>query len=65
VVAFMVGREVTVILVIALLVAGGSQLPKLVRSLGSSTVAPNRRSTDDDPEPDAPEPGVDRGSPGP
>jgi len=45
VVAFMAGRELAVIIVIALLVAGGSQLPKLVRSLGGGAPAPTRPET--------------------
>ena len=45
-VALMVGRELTVVLVIALLAAGGSQLPKLVRALGQSSEASKGRSTD-------------------
>jgi Sec-independent protein translocase protein TatA len=54
VVAFLVGRELTVVLVIALLAAGGSQLPKLVRALGHSSEASRPRPTDQQ-EPDSPE----------
>jgi Sec-independent protein translocase protein TatA len=51
VVAFMVGRELAVIVVIALLAAGGSQLPKLVRAFGESSAVPKQQATD--PETDA------------
>ena len=54
-VAFMIGRELTVILVIALLAAGGSQLPKLVRAFGQSSEASQRRSTDEQQVADSPE----------
>jgi hypothetical protein len=53
VVAFMVGRELTVVLVIALIAAGGSQLPKLVRALGQGSKVPTPPSTDGEPEPDS------------
>ena len=54
VLAWMVGREVAIILVIVLLAAGGSQLPKLVRALGEGGAAPKRADeepTERDPEP--------------
>jgi Sec-independent protein translocase protein TatA len=41
----MLGREVAIILVIALLAAGGSQLPKLVRALGEASAGP-KKTTD-------------------
>ncbi len=47
-VALMVGRELAVVIVIALLAAGGSQLPKLVRALGEGSSAPKPRATDDE-----------------
>jgi mttA/Hcf106 family len=62
VLAWMLGREVAIILVIALLVAGGSQLPKLVRTLGS---APKRQATDDDNDSGADIPDPGQSSPGP
>jgi hypothetical protein len=57
VLAWMLGRELAIVLVIALLVAGGSQLPKLVRALGEG--APKRQATDDgdDSGADVPRPG--------
>ena len=45
--AWMLGRELAIILVIVLLAAGGSQLPKLVRALGEASAAPNKAPTDD------------------
>jgi Sec-independent protein translocase protein TatA len=48
VLAWMLGRELAIILVIALLVAGGSQLPKLVRALGEGPAVPKRSATGDD-----------------
>ena len=46
VLAWMLGREVTIILVIALLAVGGSQLPKLVRALGESSASRRTDATD-------------------
>jgi Sec-independent protein translocase protein TatA len=51
VVAFMVGRELAILLVIALLAAGGSQLPKLVRAFGEGT-KPKLPATDEETGPD-------------
>ena len=54
VLAWLVGREVAIILVIVLLAVGGSQLPKLVRTLGESAAAPKGQrdeGTKRDPEP--------------
>lgn len=42
--AYIIEREISIMLVIALLVAGGSQLPNLVRALARSS--PPDRSTD-------------------
>jgi Sec-independent protein translocase protein TatA len=47
VLAWMLGRELAIILVIALLAVGGSQLPKLVRALGEASAAPKKASADD------------------
>jgi len=44
VLAWMLGREVAIILVIALLVLGGSQLPKLARALGEASAAPKNET---------------------
>ena len=49
VLAWMLGREVAIILVIALLAAGGSQLPKLVRALGEGSAAPKQPEGNDGP----------------
>ena len=57
VVAFMVGRELAVIVVIALLAAGGSQLPKLVRAFGEAPAVPERRTTDQETDPGTNPPG--------
>jgi Sec-independent protein translocase protein TatA len=48
----MLGREVAIILVIALLAAGGSQLPKLVRALGEASAGPKKTAAGDVSEPD-------------
>lgn len=44
-VGFLQGREIVIVLAIVLLVAGGTQLPKLIRSLGA---APKRDGDDND-----------------
>jgi Sec-independent protein translocase protein TatA len=60
----MLGRELAIILVIALLAAGGSQLPKLVRALGEGSAVPKRQATDDDNDSGADVPGPGHPSPG-
>jgi Sec-independent protein translocase protein TatA len=47
------GREAAIIVVIALLALGGSQLPKLVRALGEGSVA--KRPDDAEPQAESPE----------
>ena len=44
--AWMLGREIAIILVIALLALGGSQLPKLVRTFGEAS-ATTKQATED------------------
>jgi Sec-independent protein translocase protein TatA len=55
VLAWMLGREIAIILVIALLAVGGSQLPKLVRALGEASAAPKTATEDAAPAVDDPE----------
>ena len=47
--AYVVEREISILLVIALLVAGGSQLPNLVRAL-ARTSPPDRPTNEGDSE---------------
>jgi Sec-independent protein translocase protein TatA len=51
VLAWILGREAAIIVVIALLVLGGSQLPKLVRALGEASAGP-KKADDDAAEPE-------------
>jgi len=60
--AWILGREAAIVVVIALLVAGGSQLPKLVRALGEASAAPKK--TDEEADADAPRPDRPFRSPG-